>query len=138
RTLALVALGGPAVAREGRVQLEEVVVREVVVKAHLPRAGGRVGLHRPDVPLAEVPADVARLAQDVGDGDLLGPEGPAGGERAAAVGVPAGQYAGPRGRAAGVGGVEAIQAEPAGRHFVQHRRLQVRVAVVAGLLPAVV
>jgi hypothetical protein len=63
--------GGPPL-RERGIQLEEIVVRQPLVKAERARAGRRRSFDRADVPLAEMPALVAGLAQQLRDRDLLG------------------------------------------------------------------
>ena len=138
RALALEALGRPAVARQRRVQLEEIVVRQPLVEAHRPRIEGRARLHRADVPLAEVAGGVAGLAQQVGDGDLLRAHRPVGGEGAVAHRMTPRQHAPAGGRARRVPRVEPVQPQARGGHGVEDRGLQVGVPVVAGLLPAVV
>ena len=46
--------------------------------------------------------------------------------------------AGPRGRTVRMRGVEILEAKSGGGDLIEHRRLHVRVPVVAGLLPAVI
>ena len=127
-----------AVARERRIQLEEVVVRQPLVESHRAGVGRRGRLHRADVPLAEMPAVVAGLGEQVGDGDLLRPQRPTRREGAHAVRVASGQEAAAGRRATRMRGVEALEPQAGGGHLVEHRRLEMRMAVVAGLLPAVV
>ena len=135
---ALDDFGRAAVAGERRIQLEEVVVRDPLVKSHRAGIDGRCGLDRADMPLAEVTAAIAGLSQDVRDRDLLRPERPAGGEGAIAVRMASGEEAAARRRATRMRGVEAIEPQAGGGDLIEHRRLDVRMAVVAGLLPAVI
>ena len=44
----------------------------------------------------------------------------------------------PSGRAGGVGRVKPIEPQAGGRHLIQHRRPQMRVAVITRLVPAVI
>ena len=131
--------GGPAVARQGRVQLEEVVVRQPLVEAHCAGTERRAGLDGADVPLAEVAGRVAGVAQHVRDGDLLRPHRPVGRERPVAHRVPPGEHAAAEwASTTGAPRRSGPCAGPRGGHPVEHRRLQELVPVVAGLLPAVV
>ena len=87
-------LGWAAVAGEGRVEFEEVVVREPFVEAHGARVGGRIGFDSSDVPFTEVSAVVTGLVEQVCDGDFFGAKGPTGSKGAHAVGMTSGQEAG--------------------------------------------
>src|SRR4029434_4448727 len=81
---------------------------------------------------------VARLAHDVRDGDLFRAERPSRRERAVAVRVSSREEAAARRRAARVCGVKAFHPKTCRGHLVEHGRFDVGMAVVAGLLPAVV
>ena len=124
--------------REVRVHIEEVVVREVFLKPHCPRIGRRIGLHWTEMPLAEVAAGVTRAGQDLRDGDFLRPDRPARVERSAPIRMTAGHHARPGWRAERRAGIEAVETESFGGHFVQDRRLHDRMPVVAGFMPSVV
>ena len=67
----LINFGRAAVARERRIQLEEVVVRNPFVKSHRAGVGGRTGFDRADMPFAKVAAAVAGLTEKVRDRDFL-------------------------------------------------------------------
>ena len=131
-------LRGLAVARKGRIQLEEIVVRHPLVKSHRAGVEGRTGLDRANMPFAEMAATVAGPAQNVSDRDLLRPHRPAGSERAHPVGMPSGKKAGARRRTTRMAGIKCVKPQPGGGHFIEYGRLDVRMAVVAGLLPAVI
>src|SRR5690606_24377297 len=95
-------------------------------------------LHCADMPFAEVPAVVAGLTEDFGDGDLLGTDGPARRECTHAIGVTSGEKARSCGRAGRMRSIEAVKAEAGASHPVKHGSFHMRMAVVTGLLPSVV
>lgn len=90
------------------------------------------------MPFAEVGAAIADIGEELGDGDFFGSDGPAGGEGAHAVRMPTGEKSGAGGGAAWVGGVEAVEAQTRGGHFIEHRGFNMSMAVVARFLPTVI
>ncbi len=90
------------------------------------------------MPLAEMACGVAGFAQQMRDGDLLRAHGPVGGERAVAIRMAPRQHTAAGGRARRVRRVKTIQPQSVGGHLVEDRRLQMRVSVIARLLPAMV
>src|SRR5262245_26120708 len=83
-------------------------------------------------------AAIARLIQDVRDGDLFRTDRPTGGKRAESIGMTPGEEAAARGRAVRMGRMETIKPQSRGSHFIEHRCLHMRMAVVAGLFPAMI
>src|SRR5574340_1453352 len=90
------------------------------------------------MPLPEMPAGVSRLLEEPRQRDLFGPDGEVRRERAVAVGMPPRHDAAARGGAHRSGGVEAVEAQAARGHIVEYRRANVRMAVIAGFVPAVI
>src|SRR5438093_8236588 len=90
------------------------------------------------MPFAKVTALVACLPQDVRNGDFLRAERPARRERAVAVGMPSRGKAAACRRATRVRSVKAVHPQTGRGYFVEHGRFDMRSAVVAGLLPAVI
>jgi hypothetical protein len=126
------------VAAERWVHLEEIVVRQVLVETHAPGIEGRFLLHRADMPLAEMRRAVARPLENMTDRDFLRPRRPVRRKRPGTIRVPTGEHARARRRAHRRRRVETIQPQRRARHLIEHRRLDVRVAVVAGFTPPLI
>ena len=90
------------------------------------RCAGSAGVR--EMPLAEMPAAITGLAQQLRDGGFLRPERPAGRERAHATRMTPGEKARARRRATRMRRVEAVEPQPSRRHLIEHRRLHVRMA----------
>jgi hypothetical protein len=138
RALAREDFGRSAVAGEGGIQLEEVVVGKAFVETHRERAHRRLLLHRADVPLPEMPAAITGLRRKMSDRDLFGTKGPARREGAHARGMTAGEETRPRRRTTRMGRVKPIEPQSRRCHLVEDRGFDVGMSVVAGLLPAMV
>ncbi len=137
-TLASHDLGLLAIAAQGRVEVEPVVVRKALVKTAPARGRGALGLDRPEMPFAEMPCHVAGRLQRLGQRNLLGPKRPVRRKTARPVWIPAGHHTGPRGRAKRGRGIETLEAQAFGSHAVQLGRLEHRVAVVARIPPPLI
>ena len=117
-----------AVAAQVWVVVEKVEAREPLVEARPAGVGGAVGLHRADVPLAEMSGDVARCLKRLGKGRFVGAQVMAVVRDVGAERVASGQNAGTCRRADGRGGVEAVEDDALTRHFIKVRRLHERVS----------
>ena len=85
-----------------------------------------------------MPATITGLGQQVGDGDFFWSNGVPWRERAVAIGMPTGEHAPTRGRTRRMPRIKMIQPQPRPRHLIHHRRLEMRMAVIARLRPAMV
>ena len=138
RTFALDHDRQTAVAREWRIHLIKIIVRHVFMKAHRARIGRRTFLHRPHMPFAEMPTAIARLGEQMGDCDFLGPNRIARRKNSVPIGMPAREYTPPRRRTRGMPRIKMIQSQPHPRHLIHHRRLKMRMPIVSRLRPAMI
>ena len=133
-----------AVSPEGPVELEVIADGERFIEADVARRE-RVGFgddlagagDAVEVPLSEMSGGVAGVANERGERGFLGAQLHSGPEDAHAVRVPSGEHCGAGGRA-GLLGVEAVEAQPRGRHGIEVRGLDFGEAVVADVAPALV
>ena len=91
-----------------------------------------------EMPLSEMTGRIAGVAQGLGDGFFLEAKGIAVGLHPGAIIGASREHRGTAGRAIGSACVKAIKAQPARRHGVEMRRLEVGVTVVAGLAPPLI
>ena len=90
------------------------------------------------MPFAKVGGGVAGLFDGLGDGHFLFPEGHSRPEATHSIRMTAGHNAGAGWRAAGVGGIETIEAKAVGGHGIEVGGLDFFESVIASVAPALV
>src|SRR5262245_33236910 len=108
------------------------------MKTHGPWIYGRRGLHRANMPFAEMCTPVARIAKSMREGDLFRAERPSRRKGAIAIGMASGKKTAASGRAARMCRIEAVKPQARSRHLVERGRLDVRMAVITRFLPAMI